>query len=177
MRARRPAIAVAAALAAILAIAGLVVILAAHDSSTVHHPSGPGIREPDQGARHVRAPAAGFHYASDPPTSGPHVPIVPRAEDGQLSTDQLLEGLELGDVVIRYGDPTARAALVALAQRAAGRFSRALSASGQAVILDRRPGWPGITAVAWRRLLRASSPADTRLPAFVEAWLGRGATR
>jgi hypothetical protein len=176
VRGRRPAVAAAATLVAILALGGLVVILAAHDSSTVHHP-GPGVREPDQGARHLRAPAAGFHYASDPPTSGPHVPIVPRIEDGRLSTDQLLEGLELGDVVIRYGDPAARPALLGLAQRAAGRFSRALSAAGQAVILDRRPGWPGVTAVAWRRRLQASSPADGRLPAFVEAWLGRGAAR
>jgi hypothetical protein len=168
---------VTAALVAALAVAGLVAILAAHDSSTVHRAVGPGRRQPDQGSRHLRAPAVGFRYATDPPTSGPHVAVVPEVQDGRLSTDQLLEGLELGDVVIRYGDPAAKAGLLDLAGRAAGRFSRALSASGQAVIFDRRPGWRGITAVAWRRLLQAGSPADRRLMAFVEAWLGRGAAR
>jgi hypothetical protein len=32
-------------------------------------------------------------------------------------------------------------------------------------------------ALAWRRELRATDPADPALRAFVEHWLGRGAQR
>ena len=98
-------------------------------------------------------------------------------DDVELSTDQLLTALELGDVVLVYADPHLTPALRGLASAQAGPFTPALAATGQAVVLDRRASSAGapVTAVAWGHLLRARSPADPALTAFVQAWLGRGA--
>ncbi len=55
-----------------------------------------------------------------------------------------------------------------------GPFDPGLAAAGQAVILARRPGVPGVVALAWRRKLEASGPDDPQLHEFAEAYLGPG---
>lgn len=166
-------------LAGVAVAAGLVVVVlivvSGRDTSTfTGSTSAPGTLEPDQGAAH-HAPPPGFRYATDPPTSGPHVATPIIRPQVTLSRDQLLEALELGDVVLAYGDPADRASLQGVADQVAGGFDRTLVANGQAVLLDRLPGTTGVVALSWRRMLRVSSPSDQRLTAFANAWLGHGA--
>ena len=92
-----------------------------------------------------------------------------------LSRDQLLHALQLGDVVLVYGTSAPPPQLRALQQKVSGPFDPVLAANGAAVILARRAGANGVTALAWRRILRASGPADPALEAFADYWLGRGA--
>jgi Protein of unknown function (DUF3105) len=163
-----------------LAIAGLaagaclvlIVILANRDSSQVQGTTGPGTLEPDRGAQRVTdAPATPASPVDEPPTSGPHRAEPVRADRNELSDDQILEALALGNVVIAYdGDPPA-----AVQEEVSGPFDPELAAAGQAVILAKRPGLEGVQALAWRRRLIANGPEDPKLQEFAEAWLGQGA--
>ncbi|HKG04385.1 MAG TPA: DUF3105 domain-containing protein [Conexibacter sp.] len=102
--------------------------------------------------------------------------LIRSDRDGtRLSEDQLLHALELGDVVLLYGTKAAPPALRALQERVSGPFDPVLAANGAAVILGYRPGTDGVTALAWRRVLRAPSPADPAVQEFADYWLGRGA--
>ena len=136
--------------------------------------SGPGTRFRDQGNLHLRRGELRPVYDSDPPTSGPHVPEPVLRDRSELSNDQLLEALELGNVVFMYGNPEPPRGLTAIAETVGGRFTPALAASGQAVILSRRPGTRGVIALAWTRMLRTLSAPDLRN--FAQFWLSRGAT-
>jgi hypothetical protein len=148
----------------------LITILANRDSSGVTKASGPGTLEPDRGSAHVDGPRTPASPPDDPPTSGPHRPEPVTRDQVPLSDDQLLEALHLGNVVFAYdGSP---AALKKIQDEVSGAFDPELAAAGQAVILDRRPGVKGVIALAWRRELRSSDPAQLR--EFADAWLGQG---
>ena len=164
-----------------LAIAGLasglclvlIVILAGRDSSQADSAaSGTGPHEPDRGsARVTQAPDTPASPADRPPTSGPHRAEPVQADRTELSDDQILEALALGNVVIAYEG----AAPSAVQEDVSGPFDPELAAAGQAVILAKRPGVGGVQALAWRRRLLASGPEDPKLREFAEAWLGQGA--
>lgn len=174
---RRVLRALAAVLVAVAAVVVLLLVLQNRDRSTFSQAGGPAVQAagmlPDQGHAHRAAPT-GFHFVSDPPASGPHRPVALRRGEGALSRDELLQAVELGDVVLVYGADRDAPLLRGLRDDVAGPFVPALAAAGQAILLDRRPGARGVVAVAWRRLLRVASPADPRLRAFADAWLGRG---
>jgi Protein of unknown function (DUF3105) len=138
---------------------------------------GPGTAYRDQGNTHLGPGEARPAYDSDPPTSGPHLPAAVVADRARLTDDQLLEALAAGDVVYMYGTSTPPPGLAAVARAMAPPFSAALAASGQAVILARRPGTTGVLGLAWAHALRASGPTDPELRAFTQYWLGRGAPR
>jgi hypothetical protein len=169
-----------------LAVAGLasalclvlIVVLASRDSSGVGSPStAPGTLQPDRGDEHVGedAPPTPVSAPAHPPTSGPHRPQLPTRDAVDMSDDQLLEALHVGNVVIAYDGPRPPAALRSLQRDVMdGPFSPDLAAAGQAVILDHRPGAGGIIALAWRRELRTDDPADPQLREFADAWLGQG---
>jgi hypothetical protein len=170
----------AIALASLALSVGLIAILSGFFQS--HDPAGIngsadaiGQRFHDLGHRHLRPGELRPAYDSDPPTSGAHVPEPILRDASHLSSDQELEALELGDVVIAYGQSRPPAALVELERSVAGAFTSALAATGQAVVLWQRPGTPGVIALAWTRMLRTATPQDPRLHAFAEQWLGRGA--
>ena len=173
---KRLLVLVAVVLIAAAAFVGLISLLAARDSSQVGGPSGPGVLEPDNGAQRLGAgaPATPASPPADPPTSGPHKAEPVTRDTTELSDDQLLEALQLGNVVIAYDAADPPPALVQLQQDTAGPFDRELAAAGQAVILTPRPGAGGVIALAWRRKLEVSSPEDPRLHAFVEAYLAQG---
>jgi hypothetical protein len=113
-------------------------------------------------------------YDSNPPTSGAHLPAAVTSTGAQLSDDQVLEALQSGDVVILYGTTAQPPGLRAFAS-AAGQFTPALAAAGQAIVLGRRPGVSGLLALAWTRMLHVSSATDPALQQFVQQTLGRGA--
>ncbi len=107
--------------------------------------------------------------------AAPHVPLPVTRDEAQLNDDQLLEALELGDVVIMYGD-RAPAARPGRARRAAGGAVHAVARRRRAGG-DPRPasGHAGLIGLAWTHMLRVSSPTDPLLRAFAAYWLGRGA--
>ena len=167
-----------AAVVALGAVVGVLLFVQSRDRSTFDDGAGgppPGRLLPDQGNAHRRAPPA-FRFNTDPPASGPHLPVPVRRE-GSLTRDELLHALETGNVVFVYGSRALEPALRALQEDVAGPFDPAVAAAGQAVVLDFRPHTGGVLALAWRRLLRARSPGDPQLRAFADAWLGRGASR
>jgi hypothetical protein len=135
----------------------------------------PGITFADLGHAHLSPGRPHPRYNSSPPTSGAHVPVPVDGDNRQLSDDQLLEALELGDVVVMYGTSSPPTGLRSLAASLAAPFTPALAAAGQAVVLARRPGTRGLTALAWAHMLRAPSPGDPLLRSFISYWLGRGA--
>jgi Protein of unknown function (DUF3105) len=135
--------------------------------------NGPGTGFRDQGDLHLHPGELRPVYDSDPPTSGPHIPVPLTRDRAALTNDQLLQALETGDVVFLYGSSQPPVGLPAIAQAVGGPFTPALAASGQAVILARRPGVRGIVALAWTRMLRTLSGPELR--AFAQFWLGRGA--
>lgn len=134
-----------------------------------------GRQFPDLGTTHLQPGELHPAYNSDPPTSGPHVPLPVTRDATELTDDQLLQALEAGDVVTDYGTPAPPPGLRALATAIAGRFTPALAAGGQAVVLAHRPGTTGLTALAWTRMLHVDSVRDPRLRQFAEQWLGHGA--
>ncbi len=101
-------------------------------------------------------------------------PAPIRRDRVQLTEDQLLYALELGDVVLLYGTSAPPPRLSALQQQISGPFDPLLAANGAAVILARGPGTDGVVALAWRRMLRAPSAADPALEEFANYWLGHG---
>jgi hypothetical protein len=159
-------------LGALVLIGGVVALLAvftARDDSNVATVQD-GL-QPDRGRAHDTA-AAPLDPA-DPVASGPHrVKLIPR-DARELDADAILHALELGNVVILYGQRKPPPALLSLQERVAGPFDVEIAAAGQAVVLARLPGLEDYVAMAWRRVERAREPQS--LEEFAEAWLGRGA--
>jgi hypothetical protein len=139
--------------------------------------AGPGIAFRDLGHAHLQPGQPHPVYNSHPPTSGAHVPDIPTANGAELTNDQLLEALELGDVVIMYGSPTAPPGLRAVARQVAPAFNPALVATGAQLIFARRPGTNGLIGLAWAHMIRTTSATDPTLKAFAQYWIGRGAPR
>jgi Protein of unknown function (DUF3105) len=108
------------------------------------------------------------------PTSGEHRSELVTRDRRELTDDQILSALELGNVVILYEGREPGAALTRLQADVAGPFDAEVAAAGQAVILARRAGAGPATALAWRRVLEADDAADPQLREFAEAWLGQG---
>jgi hypothetical protein len=168
-------------LAILLSSLGLAVLLIAllsgyftsRDAAAVSGRGEVGLHFADQGDELLAPGSRHPRYDSEPPTSGPHVPRPVLAQERPLSDDQLLQALAAGNVVIIYGGPRPPAGLASLANRLAGPFTPALAASGEAVVLARRPGVRGLIALAWTRMLRVRRPNDPLLRQFVETYLGR----
>ncbi len=137
--------------------------------------SGPGQAFPDLGHAILSRGQPHPSYNSNPPTSGAHVPEAVTSDDATLNDDQLLEALQLGNVVLVYGTRTPPAGLTRFTRLAAPAFTPGLAASGDAVILARRPGTRGLVALAWAHLLPVDTASDPQLAQFVSFWLGRGA--
>jgi Protein of unknown function (DUF3105) len=134
-----------------------------------------GVRFRDLGHIHLIPGSLHPVYDSEPPTSGAHVPVPVKRDETGITVDQLLQALEVGNVVILYGTSSPPPGLRALADAVSAPFTPALAASGQAVILARRPGTHGLVALAWTRLLKAASARDPNLRSFAQQWLGHGA--
>jgi uncharacterized protein DUF3105 len=173
---------VAVVLASLALSIGLIILLsgyfAGRDQAGVSSAgAGPGLSFRDQGNTHLYPGELHPPYDSSPPTSGAHVPEPVLRDRAELTDDQLLQALSLGNVVVMYGSPAPPPGLPTLAREVAGPFTPALAASGQAVILARRPGTAGLIGLAWAHMLRVSTPEDPPLREFLHFWLGRSAPR
>jgi hypothetical protein len=152
-------------------------LLAGRDNPGITGPTDQlGAQFRDQGNAHLAPGALVPEYDSEPPTSGPHVPVPITRNEAQISDNQLLQALSEGDVVIMYGTPKPPAGLRALADSVASPFTPALAAAGQAVILARRAGTNGLVGLAWTRLVHVRDLDDPSLRSFIIFWLGRGAS-
>lgn len=138
---------------------------------------GPGQAFDDLGHAALRPGEARPAYDSNPPTSGAHFNEAVSRAGAPLNEDQLLTALQAGDVVICYGGSRPSADLEQFARSAAPPFTPALAATGDAVILVRRPGTAGVLALAWAHMLHVQQPSDPTLRGFVTYWLGRGAPK
>ena len=137
--------------------------------------SGPGVQYRDLGDARLTPGERRPAYDSQPPTSGPHLAAAVTLDGAELSDDQLLAAVAVGDVVIMYGTRSPPPGLRDLAVGIAAPFTPTLAAVGQAVILARRPGTRGLIGVAWTHLIDVSAPQDPLLRDFIRAYLGRGA--
>ncbi len=154
-------------------------LLAGHDSPGIsgNPQSGPGVAFPDQGNAQLKPGQSHPSYDSEPPTSGPHVPVATDRDGAQLTDDQLLQALAVGDVVLMYGTRKPPPGLAAVAGAVAPAFSPALAATGQAAVLAHRAQTTGVIGLAWAHMVHVRSPTDPALRAFAQYWLGRGAPR
>jgi hypothetical protein len=151
-------------------------LLAGRDNPGISGQAGPlGAQFRDLGHAHLAPGAARPAYDSEPPTSGPHVPVSITRDESEINDDQLLQALELGDVVLIYGSHRPPPGLHALADSIAAPFTPALAAAGQAVVLARRPGTNGVIGLAWTRLVHVRAAGDPALRSFVLFTLGAGA--
>jgi hypothetical protein len=170
---------ISALLAVILGAGAALLVLIffnARDDSTFTAAAGPGLALPDQGDRHIPESQRGqIDYATDPPASGAHVPEAIKRDRRSLNDDQIIHALELGDVILFYGERKPSRELIQLQRELSGPFDPVLASAGQQVILARRPGTNGVLALAWARRLNVPSPEDPRLQQFAAFWLGRGA--
>jgi len=152
------------ALGVVVAVAGIVALAVAFnsrdDADLAEAPAGPG-----------QAQAEG---EGEFPTSGPHQRALVTRDRRELTDDQLLTALELGNVVILYEGREPAPELVRLQDDVAGPFDVEIAAAGHAVILAPRDGAGPATALAWERVLAVEDAGDPKLTAFAEAWLGRG---
>jgi len=133
-----------------------------------------GQRFADLGHAHLQPGEPRPAYNSSPPTSGAHMPALLPPDGAQMTDDQLLQALEVGDVVILYGQQHPSRRLQAFAA-SFGSYTPQLEAAGGAVVLARKPGTRGLIALAWTRSFRVSNALDPLLKQFVTQWLGRGA--
>lgn len=171
---------VAILLASLALSVGLIILLsgffAGRDQAGVSGAgTGPGQAFADLGHAALRPGQPRPAYDSNPPTSGAHVARAIPRPGAPLNVDELLSALQVGDVVILYGGGHPPAGLEQLARTVAPPFSSELAATGDAVILARRPGTQGILALAWAHMLRVPRASDPALRDFVGFWLGRGA--
>jgi hypothetical protein len=158
-------------------IFGLLLFANSRDSGDLGGASaaGPGKFQPDKGAAH--GASAGAVKADALPASGPHKPVAVARDMTDLTGDEWLHSLELGDVILAYGSDKPGDALTRLQEDVAGPFDPELAAAGQSVILAHVDGLAEPVAVAWRRTLDFQDPADPAVREFVDHWLGTGAPR
>jgi hypothetical protein len=172
---------VAIGLASLALSVGLIIALsgyfAGRDQAGVSGTAdGPGEVFRDLGNSGLRPGEIRPTYDSNPPTSGAHVPELVLRDGEQLNDNQLLTAIAAGNVVVIFGGRKPPPGLDSLARALAGPFTPALAASGQAVILARRPGAVGLIALAWTHMVHVSAPNDPLLRQFAQFWLGRGAS-
>lgn len=173
----RRALAVAIGAVVVLAgVGGLLLVFQARDTGDLagSGQTGPGQVHPDRGARH--GAAAPDVSAAELPTSGEHAAVLLARDATELTGDEWLHALELGNVILAYGSEEPGEALERL-QEDVGPYDPELAAAGQSVVLAYVEGLAQPTAVAWRRTLEFQDPAAPEVREFVEAWLGTGAPR
>jgi hypothetical protein len=170
----------AIAIASLVLSIGLIAVLSGYfanrDQAGVSGAgTGPGRAFADLGHAALAPGQPRPNYNSGPPTSGAHVTVAVTRDGAQLSDDQLLQALQMGDVVIFYGTRQPPAGLEQFTRSVAPPFTPALAAIGETVIIAPRRGTVGLVAAAWTHLLQVPGPGDPQLRDFVGFWLGRGA--
>lgn len=114
-------------------------------------------------AIHVLAGGVEPDYATDPPTSGPHVPGPARAGvlDEPLSRPEQVGHLEAGGILLQHGDLPA------------DQVDELAGLAGESVVVAPNPDLPApIVATAWLRTMACSTPDLAALEEFVDAHRG-----
>jgi hypothetical protein len=127
------------------------------------------VRE-SEGRNHLRA-GQGISYRTNPPTSGPHYPVLvdPNFYVSAKSRSNLVHSMEHGMVVIHYDTPGDEA--IATIRQWTGLFGGPWSG----LIAVRRLGLgEKLILTAWRRTLRLDRFEEKSSAAFIDAFRGRG---
>lgn len=114
-----------------------------------------------------------FFNSRDESTTGVGASTVEPGTERPATGGSLLED---GNVVLRYADGSFTPRLKELAASLGAPDSPPLRAAGQAVVLRRDARAGGVVAEALEQTLTVRAPDDPRLQAFIERWLGRGAS-
>ena len=116
------------------------------------------------------AGTAAFFVSRDDST----VPGAAQAGPGEPRPAGAQPAVRPGNVVLLHSDERLTRELRELAERMAGPPDEALTAAGQAVLVQQQPNLDvPVTAVTAKRMLEADGPDDPALEAFIEYWLGR----
>ncbi len=110
---------------------------------------------PSQGNLHINAGQAHVTYSTDPPTSGPHFPVVPQRGiyTTPFATEYLPHFLEHGGVNVNYNQTASPALVQTLTMIVKGGLVQNSGNDIGQVTLSPRPGMPCTVAVAaWGRL-------------------------
>jgi len=114
--------------------------------------------------------AAAFFVSRDDAT----VPRTTQSGPGEPRPAGAEPKVRPGNIVLLHSDERLTRQLRELAERMAGPPDEALTAAGQAVLVQQRPNLDvAVTAVTATHMLPAPSPDDPALQAFIEYWLGR----
>ena len=132
------------------------------DSSTL-----PGDFYPSQGNRYLNLGERFNDYTSDPPTSGPHLPIS--APWGVLkfrtNNRELLENMEQGGIVIRY-DSSSYPGLVASLEAIAQSY---LDHDRPVVMVPYKDMETRLALTGWTRLMKLDDLDEEAIQFFIEA--------
>ena len=114
-----------------------------------------GAAVPSQGNLHVNAGQVHVAYSTDPPTSGPHFPVVPQRGiyTTPFATEYLPHFLEHGGVDVTYNKDASPAVVQALTAIVRADLNHNTGTDIGQVTLSPRPDMPCTVAVAaWGRL-------------------------
>ena len=146
----------------------LVLIGVAIAAAVINEANKPGESFPIEGSAHIASvTAAHAPYSTDPPTSGPHVPDVPRWGIYTTAPDLPLQvhGLEEGAVVINY-QPT-------LDKDTLSKLEALTTSYGDKVILSPYQNLSSpIVLTAWTRMQKFSSFDEANIRRFIQAYRG-----
>ena len=120
----------------------------------------------------VAALIAFFNSRDESTTGGERPQPAPGTKQPAPSGSLLAQG----SVVLRYSDGSFTPALEKLARDLGAPDSPESRAAGQAVVLRRDASSDGVVAGAAGRSLIVAEPSDPQLQAFIERWLGQGAS-
>ena len=130
----------------------------------------PGEFFPSQGNLHVSEAEAGLtKYNSDPPTSGPHFPMVARwgIHDQPVTKELQVHNLEDGGVAVQYNCPAASEECKALVKKLAQIVRR-----HDQILLAPYPGMSHkIALTAWTRIDKFNDFDEKRIARFIEKYI------
>ena len=130
----------------------------------------PGEFFPSQGNLHVSEAEAGLtKYNSDPPTSGPHFPMVARwgIHDQPVTKELQVHNLEDGGVVMQYNCPATSQECKTLVEKLTS-----IALKYDHVILAPYPGLSHkITLTAWTRIDKFNDFDEKRIARFIEKYI------
>jgi len=131
----------------------------------------PGAFVKSLGNRHISEAEVGLiHYNSDPPTSGPHLPMIANwgIHQEPIKKELQVHNLEDGGVIVQYNCPPARSECKPLIEKLAGVVRR----YGKNVILAPYPGLKEkIALTAWSRIDKLDDFDEDRIVRFIEAYI------
>ena len=156
--------------AAVYGVVALLVAGVAYWAYAKLSAGSPGEFFPNQGNLHVSEAEAGLtKYNSDPPTSGPHFPMVARwgIHDQPVTKELQVHNLEDGGIVVQYNCPATSQECKTLVEKLTS-----IALKYDHVILAPYPGLSHKLALtAWTRIDKFNDFDEKRIARFIESYI------